>query len=198
MSYSSYDFSLKFLSLHTKNYNFSREHTWRTNLKKIIFQIVKIISIVFLTAKIGVTWQLDSSGQCDSKGGHHHHLPELTSWGAAVGNFQVRSSFSWHYFSGFFPHAIKGHSFTFRLQFLLRTKIPTNSCFSNSSFTPCCCWWEVSPLLASHSASHPETQVLAMPEKHLMMKLDFPVLVLPFWTHEKKSINEQCFSYSTQ
>lgn len=51
MSYSSYDFSLKFLSLHTKNYNFSREHTLRTNLKKIIFQIVKIISIVFLTAK---------------------------------------------------------------------------------------------------------------------------------------------------
>lgn len=80
-----------------------------------------------------MTWQLDSSGQCDSKGGHHHHLPELT-WGVAVENPQVHSFFSWHYFGAFFLDALKGHSFTLRLQFLLRTRIPTNSCFLNSSF----------------------------------------------------------------
>lgn len=86
----------------------------KNSSKKKNLQIVKTISIVFLTAKIGVTWQFASSRQRDSKGGHHHHVPELTR-GAAGENPQVHSFFSWHYFGGFFPDAIKDHSFIFRL-----------------------------------------------------------------------------------
>lgn len=41
MSFTSYNFSSDFLSLHTKNYSFSGDHTWRTHLKKKIYKLLK-------------------------------------------------------------------------------------------------------------------------------------------------------------